>query len=205
MRCAAVRNEGGLASKIGERKAMKKIRQILIGLFNIVYNIFLRYSQAVLLVIVVIVSADVFCRNVLSYSIKWAQEVSLLLIVWMTFLSMAIGEEKDQHIAIELFYNLFPKPVRKFFDVLNKMILAVVGCFLCFFGTKLVMSTWSSTLAATKWPAGMLYLMIPVGGGFMAFFAVLDLLGWKKYKNTNQYGDQLLEASLDDGGQSAAN
>ena len=51
----------------------------------------------------------------------------------------------------------------------------------------------------------MLYLMIPVGGGFMAFFAVLDLLGWKKYKNTNQYGDQLLEASLDDGGQSAAN
>ena len=48
-------------------------------------------------------------------------------------------------------------------------------------------------------------LMIPVGGGFMAFFAVLDLLGWKKYKNTNQYGDQLLEASLDDGGQSAAN
>ena len=167
---------------------MKKIRQILIGLFNIVYNIFLRYSQAVLLVIVVIVSADVFCRNVLSYSIKWAQEVSLLLIVWMTFLSMAIGEEKDQHIAIELFYNLFPKPVRKFFDVLNKMILAVVGCFLCFFGTKLVMSTWSSTLAATKWPAGMLYLMI-----------------WKKYKNTNQYGDQLLEASLDDGGQSTAN
>lgn len=187
------------------KKAMKKIRQILIGLFNMVYNIFLRYSQAVLLVIVVIVSTDVFCRNVLSYSIKWAQEVSLLLIVWMTFLSMAIGEEKDQHIAIELFYNLFPKPVRKFFDVLNKMILAVVGCFLCFFGTKLVMSTWSSTLAATKWPAGMLYLMIPVGGGFMAFFAVLDLLGWKKYKNTNQYGDQLLEASLDDGGQSAAN
>lgn len=184
---------------------MKKIRQILIGLFNVVYNIFLRYSQAVLLVIVAIVSADVFCRNVLSYSIKWAQEVSLLLIVWMTFLSMAIGEEKDQHIAIELFYNLFPKPIKKFFDVLNKMILVVVGCFLCFFGTKLVMSTWSSTLAATKWPAGMLYLMIPVGGGFMAFFAVLDLLGWKKYKNTNQYGDQLLEASLDDGGQSAAN
>jgi len=68
---------------------MKKIRQILIGLFNMVYNIFLRYSQAVLLVIVVIVSTDVFCRNVLSYSIKWAQEVSLLLIVWMTFLSMA--------------------------------------------------------------------------------------------------------------------
>ena len=67
---------------------MKKIRQILIGLFNMVYNIFLRYSQAVLLVIVVIVSTDVFCRNVLSYSIKWAQEVSLLLIVWMTFLSM---------------------------------------------------------------------------------------------------------------------
>lgn len=177
---------------------MKKIRDILIGLFNIVYDIFLRYSQVVLLVIVAIVSADVFCRNVLRFSIKWAQEVSLLLIVWMTFLSMAIGEEKNQHIAIELFYNLFPKPVKKFFDVVNKLILMIVGVFLAYYGAKLVVSTWSSTLAATKWPAGMLYLMIPVGGGFMAFFALLDLLGWKNYKKTNQYGDQVLEASLDD-------
>ena len=60
-------------------------------------------------------------------------------------------------------------------------------------------------MSATKWPAGMLYLMIPGGRRIHGIFAVLDLLGWKKYKNTNQYGDQLLEASLDDGGQSAAN
>lgn len=169
---------------------MHKIRDILIGLFNVAYNLFLRYCQAVLLVIVAIVSADVFSRNLLGFSITWAQEVSLLFMVWMTFLSMAIGEEKDQHIAIELFYSLFPRPVKKFFDVVNKLILVVVGIFLAWYGVQLVMSTWTSTLAATKWPAGVLYLMIPVGGGFMAFFAVLDLLGWKKYKYTNQYGDQ---------------
>lgn len=170
---------------------MKKIRDVLIAIFNVTYEIFLKYSQAVLLVIVFIVSADVFSRDVLHYSIKWAQEVSLLLIVWMTFLSMAVGEEKDQHIAIELFYNRFPRPMRRALDVINKLILVAVGVFFLYYGSRLVASTWRSTLAATKWPAGMLYLMIPVGGGFMAFFALLDLLGWKKYKKTNQYEDDV--------------
>ena len=50
---------------------MKKIRQILIGLFNMVYNIFLRYSQAVLLVIVVILLfISAACSVAGSYLIK---------------------------------------------------------------------------------------------------------------------------------------
>ena len=45
---------------------MKAIKTVLLGLFNISYRILCEYSKYVLLVIVGIVCADVFKRNVLS-------------------------------------------------------------------------------------------------------------------------------------------
>ena len=176
---------------------MKRENNPIVKIFNVVYRIMLEYSKWVLLVIIAIVTADVFSRNVLGSSIRWGQEISLLLIVWMTFLSMAIGVEKETHIAIELFYSLFPKPFQKFLDILNKLILVVLGCFLAYYGAGLVKSTWTSTLALSKLPAGMLYLMIPLGGFCMAFFSVLDLFGLKPYKKTHQYEDEANTLDID--------
>lgn len=164
---------------------MEGLKSVLIKLFNIVYRILYEYSKYVLVAIVVIVSAQVFARNVLGSSIMWSQEVSLLLIVWMTFLSCAIGAEKNLHISVELFYSMFPKPLKLFCDRLNDVVVVVIGAFFGIYGWKLAMSTMTSTLAATKWPAGVLYLMIPVGGWCMCFFKILDVLGWKKDKKTN--------------------
>lgn len=164
---------------------IKYFRKMLIGIFNLVYKILFEYSKYVLIAIVFIVSAQVVARNVFKSSIMWSQEVSLLLIVWMTFLSMAIGAEKNLHIGVELFYSYFPKPLQTFCNIVNNVIVLAIGAFLGIYGARLVSSTMSSTLAATKWPAGVLYLMIPVGGWCMFLFKMLDCFGWKKYKKTD--------------------
>lgn len=172
---------------------MTIVRKVIVGFFDIVYRVLLEYSKWVLLVIVGIISADVFSRNVFGGSIMWGQEVALLLVVWMCFLSMAIGAEKEAHIAIELFYHRFPKPVCRVLDTINKSIIVAIGVFFTYYGTNLTISTWKSTLAVTKWPGGMLYIMIPVGGACMAFFALLDMIGWKKYKHTNLYNEEEID------------
>jgi len=169
-----------------------KLRKLIIWLFNAIYVVLYEYSKYVLLIIVLIVCADVVSRSVFSNSIMWVQETSLLLIVWMTFLSMAIGSEKNLHIGIDLFYNKYPNRVKKVVNFINKVVVVVIGVFLGIYGWRLSMSTWKSTLAVTKLPAGMLYLMIPVGGWSMAFFMILDILGLKKYKKTD-YNEEPVE------------
>lgn len=169
-----------------------KLRKPIIWLFNAIYVVLYEYSKYVLLIIVLIVCTDVVSRSVFSKSIMWVQETSLLLIVWMTFLSMAIGSEKNLHIGIDLFYNKYPERVKKIVNLINKVVVVVIGIFLGIYGWRLSMSTWRSTLAVTKLPAGMLYLMIPVGGWSMAFFMILDILGLKKYKKTD-YNEEPVE------------
>ena len=179
---------------------MSSVKKVLIGIFNVSYRILCEYSKYVLLVIVAIVCADVFKRNLLSGSIMWGQEIALLLIVWMCFLSMAIGAENDLHISVHLFYNRMPKSIQTILFFTNKLVTMAIGIFVGLYGIKLVKATWAQFLPASRLPAGMLYLMMPVGGFLMAYFTLLDLFGWKEDKNvvySEAEADDEAEANLE--------
>ena len=158
--------------------------------FDLTYSILLKYSQFVLLVIVIIVSAQVISRKFLGTSIRWSEEVALFFMVWMAFISMAIGVQKGLHIAIGFFYSRLPKPVAYIVNKVDLFIILAFGAFMLYYGAGLVQSTMTSTLPATKWPAGCLYLMIPVSGVYIIYFTLLPLLGLEKYQHKQFYGDQ---------------
>ncbi len=166
-----------------DMKPAEKVLSCITYVFDIVYRVLLEYAKLVLLVIVLIVSAQVFSRKVLNTSIRWSEEVALLLMVWMAFISMAIGVEKDLHIAIVMFFNKFPKKVQFVITKVNTVATLFFGVILVVYGSRLVSSTMSSTLPATQWPAGILYLMMPVSGVFIIYFTVLSLFGLDRYRH----------------------
>lgn len=167
---------------------MKKVVNAVTLFFDFIYRILLEYSKVVLLVIVLIVSAQVIARKFIGQSIRWSEEVALLFMVWMAFISMAIGVEKKLHISISMFYNMFPKKLQWILEKINYIIIFLFGVVLMYYGAQLVASTWGSTLPATKWPAGMLYLMMPVGGLFIAYYTVLDFFHLDQFRHKELEG-----------------
>ncbi|QAT48768.1 TRAP transporter small permease [Caproiciproducens sp. NJN-50] len=150
---------------------------------DFVYRILLEYSKVVLLVIVLIVSAQVVCRKFLGFSIAWSEEVSLLLMVWMAFISMAIGVEKHLHIGIELFFKLFPKPFQKILAFINNIVTFLFGIMLIVYGVMLIQSTSDSTLPATQWPASSMYLMIPAAGFFICYYSLIEVFHLDRFRH----------------------
>ena len=167
-------------------KPKNKVLSGIATVFDWIYKILVEYSKFVLLVIVVIVSAQVFARKVMHSSIRWSEEVTLVLMVWIAFISMAIGVHDNLHISIEVVFDRLPKPAQKVFNFLNNLFIALVGIVLLVYGIKLIISTSTSTLPATKWPACTLYLMLPVGGFFITYFSIMRLLGLERYINTGK-------------------
>jgi len=161
--------------------------------FDVVYRILLEYSKIVLLVIVAIVSAQVFSRKFFGSSIRWSEEVALVLMIWMAFISMAVGVERHLHIAIEMFANRLPAKARLVVEKINDTATFLFGIVLMVYGSRLVSSTMSSTLPATQWPAGIEYLMMPVGGFFIMYFSFLSLFNLEKYRHPDIEGDDFKE------------
>ncbi len=151
---------------------------------DVIYKALVLYSKVVLVLIVFIVSAQVISRTMLGGSIRWSEEVARLLMVWMAFISMAIGIQKGLHVSIELFYNMFPKPFQLFVDKLAHLLITVCGGVMIYYGLVLIESTSKSTLSATQWPASTLYLMIPVSGIFIIYFSLVGLFGLENFVKT---------------------
>lgn len=163
---------------------LKGTKKVLIDIFQILYKIIYGFARWVLAFVIVIICAQVFCRNVLRTNIRWNQEVAQLLTIWIAFFGIAIGAEKGLHIVVEVFYDRFPKPLQKAVAKVNQMIVLLVGGFFTVYGIRMVVSTMDSRLPVTKWPLSLMYIMIPVSGLLMIYFEVLDLMGLKKYKKT---------------------
>ena len=85
---------------------------------------------------------------------------------------------------------MFPKTVQKIIDKINCSAVIFFGAVLIIYGSRLAQMTMRSTLPATQWPAGTAYAIMPVGGIFIIYFALLDLLGLKKYRHLSIQGDK---------------
>ncbi len=173
-------------------KGKKKLNPILSAItyaFDFVYSLLLIYSKFVLLVIVFLVSAEVISRKFLGGSIRWSEEVALFGMVWMAFISMAIGVQKGLHIALGFFFSLLPKKVAYVVDKLDNLVVMFFGCFMVYYGSKLVAGTMTSYLPATHWPSGLEYLMIPVSGVFIVYFSLMNIFELKDYEHEKFYQD----------------
>lgn len=154
---------------------------------KIVDLIFLKFHQVMvfsakimILAMTIITAIQVFCRYVLDFSIRWSEEVPLILMVWFGFISMAIGVKKRLHISIELFFSMFPKKVQTVVLKIVDTIILGFGIVMIYYGFTLAKFTMSSTMPATKMPTGYLYAVIALAGVMITYDTFMDLIGHTK-------------------------
>ena len=171
---------------------MKKILRLISLAIEMLYRIMLECSKAVLLLMVLIVSAQVIMRTFTRESILWSEEVALLLMIWTAFFALAIGVEKSMHLSVSLFYDKFPKFMKKGATKLNDVLITMFGIALIYFGIGLISVTTTSTLPATKLPACWKYMMIPISGFFIMYFSLINLfkLDWLRHNKILKGNDE---------------
>ncbi len=163
----------------------------LIKIIDLVHIALVTFAKLLIVGMVVIVFANVVLRYAFNSGILWSEEVALLFAVWFIFISFGLGVKQKLHIVI----NLMPREkisagLNRALDVLNELTVIVVGVVMVWFGTILVQFTMTSIMPATKWPAGLLYAVLPIAGVSIIVEAVLHLAGLDK---EDRALDRLLE------------
>ena len=65
----------------------------------------------------------------------------------------------------------------------------LVGVFFTYYGTALILSTTHSKMTVTRWPACVMYLMIPVAGVTMIYFVLMKMLGIEDETDAQKKGE----------------
>jgi TRAP-type C4-dicarboxylate transport system permease small subunit len=135
----------------------------------------------------------VFCRYVLNFSIAWADEVSLIFLIWFVFIALAIGVRTRRMAAIDMLTVLFPNA--KWLDLISSKIVDVLtfcfGIVLVNFGWDLIQIGSYSTLASFDLPSYLEYIFIPVSGVLVMYSALIQLFESKSALPEKDYLDTL--------------
>lgn len=143
---------------------------------NAAASAFLIHAGAAGLVLMTaIIGWQVFGRYVMGSSPVWAEQASLILMIWYVFFAAAAGVREGFHIRILALQSAVRPRAAAMMRMAAHLVVAGCGISLAIWGSELVARTWTHVIPTLFLPRGLAYLALPLSGILMTLF-VLELL-----------------------------
>ncbi len=145
---------------------------------------------------VVIITLLVVLRGITGYSIKWAEEISLLCLMWVTFLSLGIGIRDDIHIRIGMFVTWLPARAKIVLEYFLNLVLLFISVMMVYYGGILTKFAMLHSLPATRLPSAVNYVVIPIVGILCSAQLIMRLLkgpdskAWNSFLNGIEHAEE---------------
>lgn len=92
------------------------------------------HAGAMLLIVeIVLLSAAVFCRYVLSAPLVWSDELAELVIIWQAMLGAVVAFHKGQHLSLGVFVRRMPDRKREFLESVCLVLAVLMSAPLAYF------------------------------------------------------------------------
>lgn len=105
---------------------------------------------------------QVVCRYVLNRPLPWPEEVSRLLLVWLTYLGALVVPEAGRHVAVGVVYDRLPPAGRRAADLLADLLGIAFFAALVAGGLALLGALRGVRLPALQLPLGLLCGVVPL-------------------------------------------
>ncbi|MEM0907877.1 MAG: TRAP transporter small permease [Pseudomonadota bacterium] len=125
--------------------------------------------------IVLLTLAQIFFRFVLDSPLIWSEELSRLLIVWVTFIGAAVVCWDGRHLNIDVGFALLPKLGKLVVRTFNALISVGLLILLVEPTLRLVEIENFSELGALELPSGIVRLPVAIGAVLMVAAILLRL------------------------------
>lgn len=124
---------------------------------------------------VLIISYSVFTRYVLNTSPSWAEEISRVLMIWMSLLTVSLAIKDDSHVRISFLDKLFKGKALLIRDVFYALCNIAFSALLFWKGFELAKQSARTKLPGSGLPSSIMYASVFVGGLLMVVMLIYKL------------------------------
>lgn len=132
-------------------------------------------------VLVVVTLLGVFSRHILKDQYRWSEELARVLLVWISFLGGTLAYIDDKHLGVETLVACLDSAAARIATLFGHVLILVFAFFVMGIGgADLVLGRFDSgqILPALQISRGWFYLVIPVSGFLITFFAIGNLISF---------------------------
>lgn len=152
---------------------MKTLKRIALWIDSLFEN----FALIALASMTIIVTIQVITRKLFNHVFYWSEEVTLLLMVWFSFMGIAIGFREKLHMSMDSLTKFLPKRVNRILDKIIDVCIFLFGLYLIINGWQFTVLMNESTLPATQLPNSVQYAVMPLTGIMICVYSFLQLIG----------------------------
>lgn len=141
-------------------------------ILDIIAKICTTLSGLALVLLVVTFGWLVFGRYILNSTPTWVEQLSLLLVVLITFLSAAVGIRNKTHLSVDIVPGMLPLRYRSRLQIIINMVLGGFGIVMMVQAYHLTAFNWSTNIPLLDVPEGLRTVPMVIGGGLIFLFCV---------------------------------
>mgnify|MGYP000505788308 FL=1 len=146
----------------------------------LVAKLCLALAVAGLLAVVLCVQWQVIGRYVLNDTPTWAENLALLLVLFVTALGLAVGVRDAGHIGLESLVVLLPPRWQRRIEGVIHAMVALFGGLMAHSGWMWAHAKWGEKKPMLPVPDGIDYVPIVIAGGLIVLFSIEHLLAlWR--------------------------
>jgi TRAP-type C4-dicarboxylate transport system permease small subunit len=143
-----------------------------------ILDTFYRNVLALLMAIMVVcVSWQVLSRYAFNSPSSWTEELARFALIWIGLLGSAYAYHLKMHLGLDLLvHKLKPAAARQLKLLLHVLAIIFAAVVMLYGGTKLVMMTaeLQQYSPALGWSMAWVYLCLPLSGGMLILYALID-------------------------------
>lgn len=118
----------------------------------------------------------VYGRYVLNDTPTWVEQLSLLLISYITFLGAAVGVRRNNHLSIDFVRESLPWLPRVVMRYAADLVVLVFGALAAYQGYGLTMTNMSRIIPMIDVPEGLRVLPLAICGVLMVLFSAANIV-----------------------------
>lgn len=128
--------------------------------------------------LVVIVSWQVFTREVVNFSAPWTEEAARYTFVVLAMVAAAYVFSERGHIAVEMLVEKFSPRGQVVMGLLIEFIVLAFTLFTFVWGGwRISQNAWDQQLSTLPISVGQIYLVMPIAGILIVFYCIYYILG----------------------------
>lgn len=122
------------------------------------------------------VLTQIFGRYVLNDSPTWTEIFALVLILYVTCLSAAVGVRDSRHIGMESLLIFLSEETRRWIEIFVLFCMGAFGLAMSWGGGELAIEVWDYLNPGLPISQGWSYVPLFIGGLLIAYFAVEQII-----------------------------
>jgi TRAP-type C4-dicarboxylate transport system permease small subunit len=138
---------------------------------NVLVTLVRWFCIVVASVLFIVVVGAVIARYVFGQAVSWTEEVPRYLLIWISFLTAAVGVLHRDHVGFDVLFNALPRSVRRGLGVTLSVLIFGFGWIVFRYGIVFVQDFGSDLMETIPFTNYWYYPAMPISGFLIMVFA----------------------------------